>query len=248
MPDTTTLCRHDEHCAGWDRTTRTPATATAGPLCEPCLARHTADLRALLYDYVDLEQLHYPSLAQALTGQPNGSPAPAMPINGNAEALQAEIVWALTTWEREIRVAQRLHQPPAARPGRAVHRAVHTLTDRTRALATLPPRQVRPAGVEDPPQTMDGGDALAHLSDLHRRARAMLGRTRRVFWVPGECPSCDATPEPGVPGPLYRSEPRDEGDEPPVVCDRCGETRTYDDYERYVRMLVWPHRHDGDPA
>jgi hypothetical protein len=43
-----------------------------------------------------------------------------------------------------------------------------------------------------------------------------------------------------VDGPLYRSEPRDAGDEPQVWCDICQGWRTEEDYRRYLVELVWP--------
>lgn len=250
--DVSNICRSGDRCP--DNTHGQPAPRGRTQLCDRCLdhavEQARTDIHSLLFDWLDLEQLHHPSLAQALTGQPNGSPQPAMPLNGAADALQAEIAWALGTWEHAVRADRQLHQPPtnAVRAGHRVWRAVTLLTRHTRTLAELPARPVQAAGCEDPPAPMDGVDALHHLSKLHARARGMLGRTRRTFWVPGDCSHCGATQTPGVPGPLYRSEPRDEGDEPPVYCDRCGNSRTEADYQRYLTMLVWPALHSSEAA
>ena len=244
------LCAHAEHCRGFDRTARQPAETAGNPLCTRCLDSHERDLRGLLWDWLDLEQLQMPSLAQSLTGQPNGSTEPAMPMAGGPEALQSEIAHVLATWEDVIRDRHRLADVPATRrQGPTVQRAVTLLAPRVDILSRLDATTVYPTGCEDTPTDMTGVEALTHISHLHQRARAMLGRTRRTYWVPGDCGLCGAQPTEGVPGPLYRHEPRHEGDESPVWCDHCDGWRSHDDYERYVTMLVWPQlHHDQDEA
>jgi hypothetical protein len=252
-------CRNSDHCR--------QHTTARNPLCRNCLDHASRDIRALLWDWIDLEQLQIPSLAQTLTGQPNGTATPAMPLAGAPEALQAEIAWVLTTWEEIVRDAQRLsagtatppvapwhttvtNPPPDARvrDGAAVHRAVGILAPRVADLARLPPTAVPPTGCEDPFADMDGVEALQQIAALHQRARSMLGRTVRDVWLPGGCMLCDAPKIDGVDGPLYRSEPREEGDEPPVWCTQCGEWRTYDDYQKSILLIVWPHLHPAGEA
>jgi hypothetical protein len=252
-------CRNDTRCRAYDATTGRAAPTGRTPLCDPCLTAAGHGLRALLWDLLDLAQLHTPSLAQPL-GQHGGAHRdPPMPLAAGPEALTAEIVHVLTTWETEIRAVCGLHEPathgPAApwhttitrrpaharqRPGAAAQRAIAVLAPRIHDLARLPPTAVYPTGCEDTPTDMDGVDAVQQLTRLHHRARALLGRTRRTFWVPGECALCGANPTPGVDGPLYRSEPRQAGDDPPIWCDHCGGWRTDADYRRYLTMLVWP--------
>lgn len=242
QPDDTQPCRNSDHC-------RQPTTAQS-PLCPVCLDHATRDIRALLWDWIDLEQLQIPSLAQALTGQPNGTAAPAMPLSGAPEALQAEILHVTTTWETEIRAARRLADPNPGpvRDGHAVQRATRLLANHIQALAELTAAAVYPTGCEDQPTDMDGTDAIGAITGLHRRARAMLGRTVRTFWIPGDCWGCDARTTPGTNGPLYRSEPTKHEDEPPVWCAQCGEWRSYDDYQQAIAMIVWPKLHGRQEA
>lgn len=247
-PTDVRLCAHNDQCRGFDRTSRQPAETNGNPLCARCLDSHERDLRALLWDWLDLEQLQLPSLAQSLTGQPNGSTEPAMPLAGGPEALQSEIAHVLATWEDVIRDRHRLADtPPTRRQGPTVQRAVALLAPRVDILARLDAIAVYPTGCEDQPQDMTGVEALLYITALHKRARAMLGRTCRKFWVPGECPLCDARPVEGVPGPLYRYEPRHLEDESPVWCTACDGWQTFDDYQRRARIIVWPHLHQDQP-
>jgi hypothetical protein len=249
-------CNNGTHCPGWNGQHAEP---TTDPLCLACLDRAERDIRGLVYDYVDLAQLHAPSLSQAPTDRASGTREAPMPIAGHVDALQAEIVHVTTTWEAELRVAQRLPDPetlapladwhttlsrptPVAkvRPGAAVQRAIGIIGPRVRALSLLPATAVCPTGIEDDPTDLQGWEAVQHLQRLHGRARHMLGRTRRTFWIPGECWACDARPTPGVDGPLWRSEPRDADDPMQVGCSPCGAQRQYADYEAYQQTLLWP--------
>jgi hypothetical protein len=251
-------CRSGDRCRGLDPVTR-QAHPTSQPLCEACLEAAERDTRALVFDYLDLAQLHEPAMSQAPSEHTGGSKEKPIPINGHAEALQAEIVHVTSVWEYEIRVACRLADPyvsaPVAdwhttiskptplarvRPGAAVQRAVGIIGPRLRRLAALPPTIVCPAGVEDDPVEMAGWEAVHQLQALHQRARGMLGRTRRTFWIPGECWQCGAHPTQGVDGPLYRSEPRDARDPMQVTCSKCQAYRPYPDYEQYMATLLWP--------
>lgn len=253
-------CHNGEHCKNTELVgTRRLGAPTNDPLCYPCLDAAGRDTQALVYDYLDLAQLHEASMSQAITEKTAGSKEKQMLIVAHVEALQAEIVHVATTWEYEVRVAARLSDPyvsaPVAdwhttiskptplakvRPGAAVQRAVGILAPRMRLLSLLPPTAVCRAGVEDPPEDIAGWEAVRHLQTLHQRARGALGRTRRTFWIPGECWSCDARPKIGVDGPLYRSEPSQYEDPMQVSCDRCTATRAYPDYETYMATLFWP--------
>lgn len=255
MDDTT--CYNGPRCPGWNGTHAEP---THDPYCPACLDRAARDIRALVYDYLDLAQLHEASMSQAITEKTSGGDHDSpMLLAGHVEALQAEIVHVTTTWEYEVRVACQLPDPvvsapiadwhttiskptPLAkvRPGAAVQRAVNILAAHLRRLAQLPTTAVCPTGVEDDPTDMTGAEAIEHLQQLHSRARGTLGRTRRTFWIPGECWTCNARPTPGADGPLYRSEPRDEGDDMQVSCSRCSAQRPYLDYETYLTTLLWP--------
>ena len=238
---------------------------TSQPLCHDCLDAAARDTRALPYDYLDLAQLHEASLSQAVNEHTSGSHESPMLIAGHVEALQAEIVYVLSVWEHELRTACNLHDPGTyaplwrtpvydhldlvrrrptlrrARPGAVVQRAVDVIAPRVGRLAALPETVVCPTGIEDQPTPIAGWAAVHQLQQLHSRARGMLGRTTRRFWIPGDCWTCTARARRGEDGPLYRSEPRFEGDPMQVNCDRCAAYRQYADYEYALANLgMWP--------
>lgn len=258
-------CLNADRCAHWDPGTKQGA-HTRDPLCDDCLDRAARDIRNLTYDYLDLAQLHEPSMSQAITEKASGSKDKPILISAHVEALQAEIVHVTTTWEYELRVTCRLPDPhgvvpvadwhttitrpaplPKVRPGAAVQRAINIIAPRVARLARIPATAVCPTGAEDTHAEMYGWEAVLHLTALHSRARAMLGRTTRRFWIPGECWTCDARPLRGVDGPLWRTEPQfadpgEEGRRDPmqVNCDKCGASRPYPDFETYMATLLWP--------
>lgn len=240
-------------CREWDG--RDPGWAVAGPLCETELRVAERDVPLLPFDFLDLAQMAPRSLSQALDTQPAGKPGPPVPMSLAPEALQAEIVHVLTTWEVEVRAVCGLSEPaqhgpnlpwhttvskrpPPARlrAGALVQRAAAVLAPRMEALARIDAAVVQPAGCEDDWVDVPGWQAVLTLSDLHSRARSMLGRTRRTLKVPGTCSAC------GLDEQLRRDEPREEGDDPPVYCANCAVMWTYGEYERYVMLLVWPGR------
>lgn len=241
------VCLSGEHCKAKDPATKTPC-PTSDPLCVACLEAAHPDIRGLTYDYLDLAQLHQAPMSQAISEKTGGSKEAQMLLVAHVEALQAEMVHVLTTWETEVRSTARLSDTPErVRSGADVQRAVHILLPRLRILSLLPPTSVYRTGCEDPPEDVAGWEAVHHLQSLHARARAALGRTRRTFWIPGECWSCDARPVPGVDGPLFRSEPSKFEDPMQVTCDRCRAYRPYPDYETYMATLLWPGQpSDGD--
>lgn len=237
-------------CLEWDG--REPGWADRGPLCDSELRVAERDVRMLLWDYVDLEQMLPRTLSQALDGQPAGKPGPPIPLAVGVDAVQAEIVHVLATWEEQIRAACRLSQvpvfgqaapwhttdsnrPPKAvlRPGAVVQRAVGVLAPRIPELARLAASTVFRAGSDADAEDVAGWEAVLHLSALHNRARAMLGRTRRTERLFGDCSECGATD-------LRRDEPRFEGDPADVYCGNCPARWSRDAYDRYVKLLVWP--------
>ncbi|GGN39572.1 hypothetical protein FHR83_006689 [Actinoplanes campanulatus] len=260
--DDNTTCHNGHTCPGWNGKQAAP---TDQPFCHNCLDRASRDIRALVYDYLDLAQLHEASLSQApdehTTG--GGHESPTL-LADHVEALQAEILWVAATWEHALRARQQLSNPRTytplwrttvydhlrltdrqpvlvkARPGAIVQRAISIITGRLDQLARLEPITVCPTGIEDEPTVMHGWEAIHQLQNLHTRARATLGRTTRRFWIPGECWHCDARPTRDVDGPLYRSEPRRHEDPMEVHCQPCGATRPYADYETYMTSLLWP--------
>lgn len=237
-------CRSGDRCPGFNHVDKHPAHASVrDPLCNGCLTATEQAVRTLLYDWVDLEQLQAPTLSQALNMQPSGKAAPPMPLNGQAEALQAEIVHVLTTWETEVRAATGLPDTPHVRRGGPnVQRAVQILAPRIRQLAAIPATAVYPTGPRDNPTDLTGWQAAHHLQALHQRARGMLGRTHRTRQLPGTCPTCHAD--------LHQDDPRTPEDPTPVYCaQHCGWQTTRDDYEQWMTgFLLNPKRRIGAAA
>lgn len=233
-------CASGTACKAFDRAAGR-AYPTSDPLCPACLDAAERDIRALVYDYIDLEQLHETSMSQAINEKTAGSKEKTMLLVAHVEALQAEIVHVVTTWEVELRAAGRLSEAPErARAGAHVQRAINIIAPRVERLSKLPATAVYRTGCEDPIEDITGWEAIHHLTGLHSRARATLGRTTRTFYIPGDCWACGARPVPDVPGPLYRSEPRFERDPMQVTCEPCGASRPYADYEHLQRTLMWP--------
>jgi hypothetical protein len=262
MSENAGTCRNENRCPGWDGKHAEP---TDEPYCRTCLDRHRQDISRLVYDYLDLAQLHETSMSQAASEHTSGGghESPTL-LADHVEALQAEIVHVVSVWEYELRVAYRLSDPRTfaptwrrtvydhleltggarqirpARHGHIVQRAIGIITARLDRLATLPAVRVCPAGIEDEPEDMAGWEAVQQLADLHGRAKSALGRTTRRFWIPGECWNCTARPMWGVDGPLWRSEPREAEDPMQVNCDKCAAARPYPDYEAFMIGLQWP--------
>jgi hypothetical protein len=228
-------CLAGRRCRGFDHQRKHAALLAdpRTPLCPDCLMVAERDVRALVFDYVDLEQHLAPSLGEWSDGQPSHRGEPPAPMRTAVEALQREIWHATTAWARELRARSRLSEPPVrgVRDGWAVQRAVEVLAPRLELLARVEPTVVFPTGVEDGPQEVPGWAAVLQLSWLHQRARSMLGRTRRTTQVPGRCSGCGHDE-------LFRDEPRYSGDPCPVYCGRCNTRWTYDQYERYVGLIV----------
>lgn len=266
--DDVDTCLSGAGCKAHDGHTPYP---TSDPLCTACLDHAEREIRGLVYDYLDLAQLHEASLSQAVNEKTSGSsPESPMLLAGHVEALQSEIVHVTAVWEHALRAVCRLSNPRTfaplwqttvydhvyltrgqsvlykARGGAVVQRAVAIIAPRLDRLAGLPAATVCPTGIEDEPVPMFGWQAVHQLADLHSRARGMLGRTTRRFWIPGECWNCPARPKLGEDGPLYRCEPRFEHDPMQVCCSPCGAVRPYADYEHYQGSLMWPEHEDRD--
>lgn len=201
---------------------------TGLPLCEPHLEAAERDVRSLVYDYVDLTQALVPgtSAGQKVSGTRD---AP-VPLSLPADELLRAIHHTAVTWVEVAREHAGL--PPApdrgVRAGWAVQRAVLTLAPRVRLLAALPATAVWPDGPDGPPAEMTGAEGLLALGRLHQRARHMLGRTRMVEELLGECPACG----------LDRVLRREYGSDT-VHCAGCGHIQTWDDYQRYVKLVTW---------
>lgn len=226
-----TLCAFGVRCAGYDPAARMAGVPVRPPLlrlCRPCLDAAARDIAALALDYRDLAQRLPGGGGAALSGRVSGTAEPGTPLALDIEALMREIHWTLTVWEPPVREIARL--PPertrGVRPGWAVRAAVGVIAPRVDVLAALPPVAGYGKGLDAGPVVQDGLDAVWTLRELHRRARAALGLTRLVHRLPGDCSDCGAA-----------ALRRDDGSDT-VRCAQCDCRWTYDDYRRYVCMIL----------
>lgn len=221
-------CAAGERCVAYDRATRTPGLAERSPLCPACVDAAGRDIGRLSWDYLDLAQRLPGGSGASLTGRISGTPDAMSPLELEVDALMAEIHWTLTVWEPPVREAARL--PPerthGVRDGWAVRAAVNVIGPRVDVLAALPPTWGFADGLDAGPVLRDGLHAVASLCRLHRRSRVALGLTRLTHVLPGDCSGCGAA-----------ALRRDDGSDT-VWCALCHRSWTYDDYRRYVCLIL----------
>jgi hypothetical protein len=200
---------------------------TRAPLCDGCLDAAARDIRSMPRDYRDLAQRLAPG-ARFLAERPGGGGDPPAPIDLRVDALMREIHHALTVWEPAVREFAGLspERVGRVRAGFAVLTAARIIAPRTHTLAALPPIACYAEGFGVAPVVRDGIAAVGQLRALHRRARLVLGLTRLVQHLPGECSKCGAAA-------LRRNDGSDT-----VHCAHCGRSWTYDDYRRYVCLIL----------
>lgn len=221
-------CAYSDRCVEYDRVSRTPGrTAQDSPLCASDLENASKDIARLPSDYDRLRA----ELVPADRGDPGVIAADDddnIPLALDIEALRRAIYWALTVWEPPVRERAGLPDCPSGpvRDRWAVHHAAAVIVPRTAILAALPGVWGYADGLDAGPVERDGLDAIRQLRHLHRHARYVAGITRRTLRLPGWCSRC------GAPA-LSR---RDGGDT--VRCETCEQTWTYDDYRRYVGLML----------
>lgn len=225
-----TACAAGPQCAGYDRATGAGAAADAGdgPLCPGCLRAAAADIAALPRDHADLTRELVPIERGLSHVAAPGADDAGVPLALDVEALQRSIFWALTVWEPPVREAAGLspERVGGVRDAWAVARAAAVIAPRTDVLAALGPTWGFADGLDAGPVARDGEHAVAQLRGLHRRARAVAGLTRLVYELPGECSRCGAAA-------LRRTNGSDT-----VRCEVCERRWTYDDYQRYVGLML----------
>lgn len=196
-------------------------------LCGRCVHLAEQDTAALTWDYAALEAL-LPAPAVTLRTRITGRKETPTPLNLGVDELQRAILAAVTAWEPAVREAAGLDPETTAnvRNGWAVAAAVDVLAPRTGLISTLSPQWCLADGVETGPVLQDGCDALRLFRRLHRRARALLGESRLVHRLPGECSACG-----------LEALRRPDGSET-VWCGACGQRWTWDDYRRYVSLIL----------
>lgn len=222
-------CVSGRRCVAYDRTAGRSGLSPldGGPLCSGCLGRAHADIAALPDDYAALAAELVPAGGAATNGRVSGGDTDApIPLALPTEALQRDIVWALTVWEQPVREAARLSGPPAGRVRDvwAVASAARVLAPRVHLLAGLAPTWGYADGLDAGPVLRDGVYGVEQLRTLHARAERVLGR-RRQLRQPGACSSCGA-----------EALLRDDGSDT-VHCARCGRHWTYRDYRLHVGLL-----------
>jgi len=241
-------CVAGDRCRAYDRTRKAAAQLDPdeAPLCPWCLRVAERDVHALALDYRDLEQLLPPSIGQWHDGQPGSGADPPVPLRLGVGALQEDIAWVLAAWADVVCDNQRLSDPPVrVRPYTAVQVAVRILAPRLDVLARVrravlwsyPVCQAHGSwdsdGCARGPSERSGAAGVLDLGYLRARARTVLGLTRPVWRVPGICPDCR--------GDEVLCREVQGKDRDTVSCERCGESRPYADYERYVGQILWQH-------
>jgi hypothetical protein len=235
-------CHRDDRCARWetDPVTKRRIGATihaeAG-LCPAC-ARHLEQVLAELpRDYTDLELVL--SDATSRHGEAvRGTPEPPLPVRTDVVALQADITHELLVWAEPVaeRLGITLDTQAArnSRPGFLVQRCTRLLRPNVPVLLSL--RAVEQLGaVCGTPVVVcrDGLDGALALIELHHRARATAGLTRRVERMTAPCPhpQCQTT-----------SLTRPDGGDT-ITCGHCGRVYTWDKYRELCDVFVrWHER------
>jgi hypothetical protein len=220
----TTPCVAAERCREYDHRASRPAPSDA-PLCQACLRAAGREVHNLIYDYVDLEQA-IPAVRQP--GQPlSGTRDAPVPLALHVEALQRAIWHTVVTWEDVLRDHDRLGGARVrVRPGWAVQRGVEIIGPRIVLLAGLPPVAVWPEGPDGPPADLAGAEGLLIMMRLHASSRAVLGLTRLIHELPGECSGCQLA-----------ALRREDGSET-VYCASCYARWTWDEYRQYTRLAT----------
>ena len=193
MDDDTRLCARGPRCAS--RGPDDQPAPTPRPFCDADRDLIEAAIRAMPALYVRQEQImRTPSFAAPLDAvRVSATPALAVPIRLEPEAIQREMVEVLVSWEERVRDVARLTPLDTAtsrhrRGGVAVQQACDVLATRVDALIALPPAPMLRAGeIAD----LSGVDAGLEILALHWRARAGLPETgsgTRALPVP--CGNC----------------------------------------------------------
>lgn len=168
------------------------------PLCFWCLEGAERDVRALVLDYRDLEQLLPRGASRPATGMPHTRHVDAaLPIDEDVLDLQRLIWWVVTAWEEVVRDAAGL--PPVAdwakrrRDGPAVVEAVRVLAPRLDVLCRVEQAEMWGYPCSAGTTTLAGWEGVLDLADLHRRARGALGlgRDDGELIIGVACPRCE---------------------------------------------------------
>lgn len=207
------------------RTRPEPGYADRG-LCQYHETAGVDAIQALPDDWSDLQRLiaQKPDLGMSASGPaPFG---PTVPLDLHADALAREIVYTVLLWEEVVRDRAGLSDVASDPTPVFVQatRAAKTLAAHYSVLLALGPTDHE--SYERQETVADGVDAVVTLAALHRRARARIGVTSRVYALPGSCPDCG----------WEALRHRDGGDD--VWCEHCRAVWPWDEYKDRVGLLV----------
>lgn len=247
------LCRMGDNCRGYVE--GQPADDVGRGLCWPCERHGQHAIGLLADDWRHLAaEVGKDASRQGLGGMPTASrPEAPVPLRLDIDAFARQIAWTVETWEVAVRervgladVADRrvavsttgATVRAAARPELAVSRGVGVLVAHYSVLLALPPTAYLAYPVDESapvPAELDGPGAVVELVDLHYRALAVLGMTRRRESRPLPCP-----PQPagcGMAGMLGH-----EKGSGVVDCGNCGWWCSLDEYAEYTATFQPPPR------
>lgn len=246
------LCRFGQWCATRD-THGNPGQAEARGLCWPDETHGRYAISQLADDYAGLASILGKGIAPAGGGGASGPPGPRLPIREHVDALMRQIRWALETWEVAVRERARLSDVPehGVRDWVVVERAAGILTEHYSVLLALGATDIldyETAAAVD----ADGPGAVVELTQLHHRARSMLGLTRRREARALPCPLIPCTRHGATPcrdprcaehvtGCGLTELGQDIGGNV-VDCRSCGWSCSLDEYAAYAISLQVPRR------
>lgn len=219
-------CRRGTRCPERERfddnTVLGGAIPTEDGICLSCMRDTEQSITALPADYVELDMAL--GRGSSAGGAPvSGTRELPVPIRLAVEAMQSEIVHETSCWAEscaEVLCADWDSQLDRdSRPGVRLQRAARLLAGSLSVLLAL--RDVCHITWDDGHRTeatRDGVTGAVILLDLHWRARATLGRTRRVERLRTACFGCDRA----------ALEHPDGADI--VTCAACHLWWTWDDY------------------
>lgn len=221
-------CASGRRCPGWAEHEKAAAAARPdAPLCEACTDRARRDIEAMPALWWELADELVPA-QRGMRWRVDSSDDGRVPLALDIEALMRDVVQVLTVWEPPVREAAGL-PPERARGVRdswAVATAARVLAPRVPILASLPPTWGYGHGLDAGPVELDGLDAIEAFRRLRRRIKGVVGSRRLVHMLPGECSRCGAMA-------LRRAD----GSET-VYCGVCDQRWTWDDYRRYVGLIL----------
>lgn len=239
-----------EWCRRRDPRTRQPAEATSRGVCLACERHGEFVIMQLPGDWFALSS----ELAKPLVGFSTAEvrvkqvEAPLV-LRVEIDEAMRRIVWALETWEIEVRRRVKLSAIPEGRcrPHATVLRAADLLANHYSALLALEP--VKHVAYSGALEVGDGLDAIAELVGVHHRSRLLTGESRvwekrRVPCPPPVLNERGELTRGGGCGQETLGEWIGEGTlgHRIIQCSNCGWQCTIEQYSTYVTTFIPPDR------